>query len=57
MHIVHVANAYGPKSGGLRTAMHQMALGYLAAGHEVTLIVAGPVAADEQTAFGRRIRE
>ncbi|MEI7655200.1 MAG: glycosyltransferase [Actinomycetes bacterium] len=55
MHIVHVANAYGPKSGGLRTAMHQMALGYLAAGHEVTLIVAGPVAADEQTAFGRRI--
>ncbi|MEY5145252.1 MAG: hypothetical protein RL745_621 [Actinomycetota bacterium] len=55
MHIVHVANAYGPKSGGLRTAMHQMALGYMRAGHEVTLIVAGPAAADEVTPFGRRI--
>ena len=55
MHIVHVANAYGPKSGGLRTAMHQMALGYMQAGHEVTLIVAGPAAADELTPFGRRI--
>lgn len=55
LHIAHVANFYGPRSGGLRTAMHEMARGYRARGHQVTLIVASPEGTDEQTEFGRRI--
>ena len=55
MRIVHVANAYGPTSGGLRTAMHELARGYRERGHDITLIVAGPEHRDEQTPFGRRL--
>ncbi len=55
MRIAHVANFYGPKSGGLRTAMHQIGAGYLARGHEFVMIVPGPADADEQTEFGRRV--
>lgn len=39
MRIVHLANFYGPRSGGLRTTMHRLAAGYAAHGHEVTLVV------------------
>lgn len=55
VHIAHVANAYGPKSGGLRTAMHQLAAGYADAGHQVTMVVAGPSDSDDNTEFGRRV--
>ncbi|OZF36145.1 alpha-(1-2)-phosphatidylinositol mannosyltransferase [Rhodococcus sp. 14-2496-1d] len=41
MRIVQVANFYGPRSGGLRTAVDQLGSGYVAGGHEVTLIVPG----------------
>ncbi|MBY4127264.1 glycosyltransferase [Rhodococcus fascians] len=41
MRIVQVANFYGPRSGGVRTAVDQLGSGYVAAGHEVTLIVPG----------------
>ena len=39
--IVHLANFYGPRSGGLRTAMNELAAQYSTAGHEVHLIVPG----------------
>ncbi|WP_280456975.1 glycosyltransferase [Nocardia carnea] len=42
MRIVQLANFYGPRSGGLRTALHHLGAGYVAAGHEVVLIVPGP---------------
>src|SRR3954469_2697697 len=41
MHIVQLANFYGPRSGGLRTALHHLGAGYVASGHEVTLVVPG----------------
>ncbi|HEV8025482.1 MAG TPA: glycosyltransferase [Candidatus Nanopelagicales bacterium] len=37
--IVHLANFFGPRSGGLRTTMLRLAEGYRAAGHEVHLVV------------------
>lgn len=39
--IVQLANFYGPRSGGLRTALHHLGAGYAAAGHEVVLVVPG----------------
>src|ERR1700747_1214989 len=41
MRVVQVANFYGPRSGGLRTAVDRLGAGYCAAGHEVFLIVPG----------------
>ncbi|MCB2412737.1 glycosyltransferase [Demequina sp. TTPB684] len=55
MKIAHIANFYGPTSGGLRTAMHALGAGYLERGHEMLLVVPGPADADEQTPYGRRI--
>jgi len=37
--IAHLANFYGPRSGGLRTMMRETAAGYIAAGHEVHHVV------------------
>jgi len=37
--IAHLANSYGPRSGGLRTAMNELARQYALAGHDVHLIV------------------
>lgn len=38
-HIVQLANFYGPRSGGLRTAVDRLATGYCERGHRVTTIV------------------
>lgn len=38
---MQVANFYGPRSGGLRTAVDRLGAEYCAAGHEVHLIVPG----------------
>jgi alpha-1,6-mannosyltransferase len=51
--IVRLANFVTPSSGGLRTALHQLGAGYLAAGHEPVLVVPGPVYRDELTPQGR----
>jgi len=40
--IVQLANFYGPRSGGLRTALHHLGAGYAGRGHEVVLVVPGP---------------
>ena len=42
MRVVQVANFYGPRSGGLRTAVDRLGAEYCAAGHEVYLVVPGP---------------
>ena len=55
LRIMHLANFYGPRSGGLRTTMHALGAGYRAAGHEMVMVVPGAVDADEQTPAGRRI--
>jgi alpha-1,6-mannosyltransferase len=47
MRIVQLANFYGPRSGGLRTALHHLGGGYVARGHEVVLVVPGPAPAWE----------
>lgn len=47
MRVVQVANFYGPRSGGLRTAVDRLGAEYCALGHEVYLVVPGP-AADHQ---------
>lgn len=39
--MVQVANFYGPRSGGLRTAVDRLGAEYCAAGHEVYLVVPG----------------
>ncbi|MGH3521693.1 MAG: glycosyltransferase [Mycobacterium sp.] len=52
MRIVQLANFYGPRSGGLRTALHHLGAGYVAAGHEVVLVVPGPRRAEEMMPSG-----
>lgn len=54
MHIVQLANFYGPRSGGLRTAVDQLGAGYVAHGHAATLVVAGRGHADEVLGSGVR---
>jgi alpha-1,6-mannosyltransferase len=53
--IVHVANAYTPHSGGIRTTVHALGRGYRAAGHEFVLVVPGPRAGDDELPWGRRV--
>jgi len=55
MRIVHVANFYGPSSGGIKTTLHELGKGYLANGHEFIYIVPGPKYLKEQTPFGLKI--
>ena len=55
MRIVRLANFAAPQSGGLRTSLRELGVGYLAAGHEPVLIIPGPRDSDQQTAQGRVI--
>lgn len=41
MRIAHVANWYGPKSGGLRTTVDALANAYVSKGHSVLVVVPG----------------
>jgi alpha-1,6-mannosyltransferase len=52
MRVVQVANFYGPRSGGLRTAVDRLGAEYCAAGHEVILIVPGRRTAQTQLSTG-----
>ena len=54
MRIVQLANFYGPRSGGLRTALHHLGAGYAARDHEVVLVVPGPRRSDEMMPSGVR---
>jgi alpha-1,6-mannosyltransferase len=55
MKIVHVANFYGPSSGGIKTTLHELGKGYLKNGHEFIYIVPGPKYLKEQTPFGIKV--
>ena len=52
MRVVQVANFYGPRSGGLRTAVDRLGAEYCARGHEVFLVVPGPHAESREMAVG-----
>src|ERR1700761_1273166 len=52
MRVVQVANFYGPRSGGLRTAVDRLGAEYSDNGHEVFLIVPGPRAERTQLPTG-----
>lgn len=54
MHIVQLANFYGPRSGGLRTALHHLGEGYVSGGHRVTLVVPAARHTDEVLSNGVR---
>jgi alpha-1,6-mannosyltransferase len=53
--IVQVANFFGPRSGGLRTALNALAAGYADAGHEVVQVVPGPAEVVEEQPWGARV--
>jgi alpha-1,6-mannosyltransferase len=55
MKIVHVANFYGPSSGGIKTTLHELGKGYLKNGHEFIYIAPGPKYLKEETPFGIKI--
>lgn len=55
MRIVHIANFYGPKSGGLRTTIHELGRGYKEAGLEFIYIVPDETSYIEETEFGTKI--
>ncbi len=55
MRIVHVANFYGPNSGGIKTTLHELGRGYIEYGHEFIYIVPGVNFVEEITPFGRKI--
>ena len=55
MRIAHIANFYGPTSGGLRTAMHALGSGYRERGHDVMLVVPGDRDLVEDTPYGTRV--
>jgi alpha-1,6-mannosyltransferase len=52
MRVVQVANFYGPRSGGLRTAVDRLGAEYCAAGHEVLLVVPGRHTAHTELSTG-----
>ena len=52
---MHVANAYSPRSGGIRTTVHALGHGYRAAGHDFVLVAPGPRRVDEDLSWGRRV--
>jgi alpha-1,6-mannosyltransferase len=52
MRVVQVANFYGPRSGGLRTAVDRLGAEYCASGHQVFLIVPGRRAGETRLRSG-----
>ncbi|MFC8846373.1 MULTISPECIES: glycosyltransferase [unclassified Micromonospora] len=55
MRIVRLANFVAEQSGGLRTALHQLGAGYLAAGHEPVLVVPDARRTDSRHPYGRLV--
>jgi alpha-1,6-mannosyltransferase len=52
MRIVRLANFVTGSSGGLRTALHQLGVGFRAAGHDPVLVIPGTRQHEEETAQG-----
>ena len=55
MKIMHIANFYGPKSGGIRTTLHELGKGYQARGHEFIYVVPGTNFHCEETPSGKKV--
>lgn len=55
LRIVRLANFVTARSGGLRTAMRHLGVGYREAGHDPVLVIPGRRAADETYPWGRVI--
>ncbi len=53
--IVQLANFVTPTSGGLRTALGQLATGYATAGHDVVQVLPGPRMSRQRTDWGLRV--
>lgn len=52
MKILHIANFYGPKSGGIKTTIHDLGKRYQEAGHQFTFVVPGIHLSQTTTAYG-----
>lgn len=52
MRIIHLANFYGPKSGGIKTTLHNLASEYQKLGHEFIYVVPGQKFSREKNEHG-----
>lgn len=52
MRIIHIANFYGPKSGGIKTTLHSLGVEYGKVGHEFIYVVPGKKFSREKTEHG-----
>lgn len=52
MRIIHIANFYGPKSGGIKTTLHSLGTEYQKVGHEFIYVVPGKKFSREKTEHG-----
>ena len=52
MKIIHIANFYGPKSGGIKTTLHNLGSEYGKIGHEFIYVVPGKQFSREKTEHG-----
>jgi alpha-1,6-mannosyltransferase len=52
MKIIHIANFYGPKSGGIKTTLHNLGTEYQKIGHEFIYVVPGKKFSREKTEHG-----
>jgi alpha-1,6-mannosyltransferase len=55
MKILHIANFYGPKSGGIKTTIHDLGRRYEQAGHQFTFVVPGINLSKTNTPYGSAI--
>lgn len=53
MKILHIANFYGPKSGGIKSTIHHLGTRYKSAGHDFTFVVPGVSVSNSETPYGR----
>ena len=52
MKIIHIANFYGPKSGGIKTTLHHLGTEYSKMGHDFVYMVPGTKFSRANTEFG-----
>jgi alpha-1,6-mannosyltransferase len=52
MKIIHIANFYGPKSGGIKTTLHNLGTEYGKIGHDFIYVVPGKKFSRENTSHG-----
>ena len=52
MKIIHIANFYGPKSGGIKTTLHNLGTEYGKVGHDFIYVVPGKKFSREKTSHG-----